>query len=306
MQDIHNYERKYDNLMREIKTLKPEKRNCLRNYANYCRAKNLSKARTLKLVRHIKITIERHKLTETKQINRAKIYKIINSIDDYKYNKQNTTRDYKTALKQYLKYLNVDKKDIDIIRPGAVGIREPQELVLDKNIAKNMSGEKERLFVELSQEIGTRPGEMFNLRYNDIKRTDWGALVTLNGKTGQREVPVIKCADRLPYKQSKDYVFTFQYPYIYNKVKKMLKKQGNEDTYLYIFRKTRATEVLAELPGQLANQYMGWTKDSKMPKTYSFIKLLPGKPLIEAVLKTNKAKDTPEETKQIKLSNWAV
>ncbi len=296
MRDIHNYEERLKNLIAELKTLTPKRKRLLLNYKNHCRAINLSKARTIKLVRHIKLMMERHKLPPEKHITKAKIYKIINSIDDADY-KKNTKRDYKTALRQYLKYLKINKELRDIIHPGPVVIREPQELITEENMGQYMSRGAERLYVELSQEIGPRPGEMFNLTYNDIKRTDWGALVKLTGKTGTRVLPVIKCAGKLPFKHSNDYVFSFQYSYIYNKTKKMLKKQGKEDTYLYIFRKTRGSEVLAELPGQLANMYMGWTKDSKMPKTYNFINLLPGTPLIDAIRQMKRVRVVRQQEK---------
>ena len=71
----------------------------------------------------------------------------------------------------------------------------------------------------------------------------------------------------------------------------MLKK-GYDDTYMYLFRKSKATQLFETLPEQLVKKYMGGSKNSKMAKVYSFPRQ---EKLTDAIIKMNQSREIPKK-----------
>ena len=133
-----------------------------------------------------------------------------------------------------------------------------------------------KAYLHVTIETGARIGEIMNIRYTDIEYTDFGAYITVDGKTGTRTIPITDSVKMLLAQHKKaenedDYIFWFSYDFIRRKIKIMLKDAGYSDTYMYMFRKSRATLLFSDLPEQIVKKYMGWTKSSRMAEFYSFI-----------------------------------
>ncbi len=303
MRDIYNHNNRYKALLTQTEAMQPEKRLAFRRFHQYCITRDLSLARKINLLANLNMVLGNK---DIKRPTRLYIYKIVSKIE--KTNKsENSRRDYKLAFRSYLHSIGTDKSLIDLIATGNPAVRKPKKLIEDKEIWKNMPEDYLQLFVRFAYESGARPGELFNLTYNDIEYKPFGADVTLDGKTGPSTIPIIDSAQMLMQSQktahsNEDYVFPQGYTHFTNKVAVMLKKQGYSDTYLYIFRKSRATELFSKLPEQVVKKFMGWSKSSRMAETYSFI---PQQQLTDSILNMNTARGIPKKF-QTNLNNWGA
>ncbi len=302
MKDLYNHKDRYNHLLNQIQTFNPKRRREFSRFHKYMITRELSLARKITLLNNLKAFFKTEDIKPTTRIN---IYNIIQKID--RINKSpNTKRDYKLAYRSYLKSIGTDEKLIELIAVGNPDIRKPKKII-DKPLYPYMNSKDEQLFVRLLQETGARPGEIMNIRHKHIEFTDFGAYLTITGKTGTRTIPIIDTVpmlqeNRKTAKNQEDYMFWFTYGHISKQVAKMLKKQGYEDTYMYLFRKSKATELFETLPEQLVKKYMGWSKNSKMAKVYSFPRQ---EKLTDAIIQMNQARGIPKKM-QTNLNNWGA
>lgn len=258
--------------MQEIQSLPDKKdRKILNNFRLYCISRNLSLPRIIKQVRHIKILMQTNNL---ENITKNRLFRMIEKINNSPLS-TNTKRDYKIAIRAYLKSIDLKHDLLDYVVLEKCAERIPKKLIKDP-VWKNMETEKEKLFLRILQETGARPAEILNLKYSDIEYIDFYALITVTGKTGTRPIPLIDSAQMLMQNHRiaephEDYVFTFPYDSIRRKVSQMLKKEGYKDTYFYIFRKTKSTEWFSIYPNQIVKKLLGLTKNSRMHKHYDWI-----------------------------------
>lgn len=302
MRDIYNSEQRLKALLTQIQAMQPEKRIVFKRFHQYCITRDLSLARKINLLANLNTVLGNNNIQKP---TRLYIYKMVSKINATN-KSENTRRDYKLAFRSYLFSIGTDKNLIDLIATGNAAVRRPKRLV-DPDIWKNMSEEHLRRFARFGYESGARPGELFNLTYSEIEPKPFGVDVTLDGKTGPRTIPIIDSAQILLDAQKSaysldDYVFPEGYSHYANKVSKMLKNQGYPDTYLYIFRKSRATELFSKLPEQVVKMFLGWSKGSKMAETYSFI---PQQNLTDSIINMNTAGGIPTDH-QRNLNNWGA
>ncbi len=302
MKDVYNHNGRYNNLLKEIKNFNPNRKVTFIKYNQYCVTRNLSIARKITLLNCLKVCLGDN---EIQKPTRLSIYNIIQKIDNS--NKSpNTKRDYKLAYRSYLSSLGINKSLIELVAVGNPKIRKPKQIIT-KPLYLKMKTDKTRLFVGLQQETGCRPSEELTLKYANIEYTDFGVNITVSGKTGTRTLPItdieivkLLLEDHKKIKDNNEYLFNFSYSYISRVVKKMLKENDYPDTYLYAFRKSKATILFSKLPEQIVKKYMGWSKSSKMADTYSFINQ---NMMTDAIIEMNKARGITDK-KQKNLYNW--
>jgi len=176
----------------------------------------------------------------------------------------------------------------------------PEDIWTEEEINKLINSTRDpfwKAFISLGYESGARLGELLNMRIKDVKFTDFGARIRLDGKTGVREIPVIKC---IPYLAT----YLKLHPYNNNteawlwiktngekiseegvrfQLEKFVKKLGIKkkcNPHL-LFRHSRATQLANYLTESQLKQYFGWTQDSRMASTYIH---LSGRDIDNAVL----------------------
>lgn len=81
-----------------------------------------------------------------------------------------------------------------------------------------------------------------------------------------------------------------------------LKENGYPDTYPYVFRKTKATEIGESMPEQLGKKFLGWTKNSRMFEVYCFPRQ---EKLEDAIIRMNTARGISVRF-QKSLYNWGA
>lgn len=148
---------------------------------------------------------------------------------------------------------------------------EEMQLLID-----NSQGEFRDLLI-LLRESGCRIREMLGLRAGDVYFRDGCAILVVNGKTGIRAVPVIRCMQTvrklLEGRTGNERLFRYDYMTQYFRLKVLMGRLGiRNDISFHGFRHYAATYFIRNgMPEQILKKLMGWTPDSDMMNTYSHL-----------------------------------
>ena len=163
-----------------------------------------------------------------------------------------------------------------------------REKLIDKEtlekIFSSIDNLKIKALIGVMWEGALRSAEVRFLRIRDVMFERELALLRVNGKTGQRTVPIYKTAPWLhmwltqhPLRDDPDaYVFIVApwkpYPYaavsLEQMVRRLGKKVGAPDLHPHMFRHTRLTELAKHLTEQELKLFAGWIPDSRMAGVY--------------------------------------
>ena len=154
---------------------------------------------------------------------------------------------------------------------------------------------RDRALVSLIAESGIRVGEASVLRIKDLKHTEYGLEIDVNGKTGPRSIPLVVCkpdlqiwlnnfhmfaadpkAPLFPRFNKKQLELNLHVDGIGNVIKKAFaraklirKSLQTKKVTPHSFRHARATELAAlGWTEAMLRAYFGWTDDSIMPGVY--------------------------------------
>lgn len=165
----------------------------------------------------------------------------------------------------------------------------PQEVKLMVECTENP---RDRALISLLAESGARAGEISTVRLKDLSWNDKGFVLTLTGKTAQRQIPLCACATDLktwindfhPFKNDPEApLFTsfvnlrtpnanLKVDGIGTVVRRAAMRAGVEKrihVHPHKFRHLRASQLAeAGWNEPMLRQYFGWAKGSKMPATY--------------------------------------
>lgn len=145
---------------------------------------------------------------------------------------------------------------------------------------------RDKAFILFLYESGARIGEVLNLKIKDVENDQYGALITLFGKTGSRRIRIIASAPAInnwikhhPIGEGDSWLFCGlnhstlgeQGDYFYfNKLIKVAKKKAGlkKPVNPHHFRHSRATELAKKLTEAQLCVYMGWEIGSREAATY--------------------------------------
>ncbi len=204
--------------------------------------------------------------------------------------------DFKIALKCFVKFVK-GKGDEDTMPPEVAWIKAkkkykikpPEELLTEDEIKRLIRASKDprdRAMISTAWEGGFRTAELIGIRVKDLTFTDDGVRVSVDGKTGRRNVLLISSAplvaSYLEYHPLKDdpeaplwvvkrdrgtmalsQVAAMDVLHNIFKRAKVKKK-----AHFYLFRHTRASQLALKLKDYQLRQYFGWTMESNMPSVY--------------------------------------
>ena len=168
-------------------------------------------------------------------------------------------------------------------------------------------------YITFLYESGCRVGELLSLQIKHVVFEEFGAIVTLNGKTGMRKIMVVSSVPHLstwienhPFKNNPESPLWISIsnhnrsdPVLYPNFCRILIKLGKEANITkkmnpHSFRHSRATHMASHLTEAQMNNYFGWVQGSKMAGTYVHMS---GRDMNNAILKMNGLK-SKEEVKQ--------
>lgn len=182
----------------------------------------------------------------------------------------------------------------------------PQDMLSEEEVLRMLEtagNERDKAIIALLFDSGIRVGELLNMRVKDVKIGEEPACITVTGKTGMRQVPIVfsvpYLAQHLNATKSRapeDFLWRARgtwsnsgLKFDYNGIRKMLKEVGNgaklsKRIYPHLFRHSRATYYANKLTEQQLKVFFGWTGGSDMASTYVH---LSGRDINNAVLLAN-------------------
>lgn len=223
-----------------------------------------------------------------------------------------TKKCFKIMLRKLYRFLRgVEEKGVypDEVKWISIAIpsnhkKLPEELLTEDEIRKMIKkcdNLRDKTLLSCLYESGCRVGEIGTMKIKHVSFEQYGARLTVNGKTGMRKILIINSTPYLkewinnhPNNDDKDSDLwigasgkSLCYKRISNIVKSVAKKAGiKKKVHAHLLRHSRAT-LLASTPGMSdasMKHYFGWTQGSKMAATYIHMS---GKDTDSAILVAN-------------------
>jgi integrase/recombinase XerD len=145
--------------------------------------------------------------------------------------------------------------------------------------------QRDRAILFVAYESGCRASELVGLRIQNIEFDQYGAIIRVNGKTGERRIrlfesvpdlqlwlsmhPFCENPDAPLWPSRKTRVRAISRRALDELVRKYVKRTGIKKTiYPHVFRHSRATHLATVLKEAQMREFFGWSKDSDMPSIY--------------------------------------
>jgi len=296
--EVHCYKRIIESVLRRIKnsSIPEESKKNILDFYRECILRGYSKARIIKYLD----TLERTARLLGKPFEEAK-----------------KEHDYKVVLRVFYRWLrNCDyPEETSWIKLKSTNNHKfPEELLTVEEVNRLVDAAehiRDKAFIQTLYESGCRIGELLALQIKHVKIDNFGAVLLVNGKTGQRRVRVIVSAPKLqqwienhPLKTDPNAPLwvtvgtnsrnkVWNYGTAKEVLKKLVKKAGiKKRVYPHLFRHSRATHLANHLTEAQMKQYFGWVQGSKMASIYVH---LSGRDVDKALLKLNGIKVEEDE-----------
>ena len=310
--DIHNYAEELNYAFESLashKELSGKNKEIIRNLAQQFLANSYSKPRTVKYIdtaRHVALRFKKDydKWTEN-DVREYLAWLEQKSVSPW------TKQWYKVFIKRMMQFVhgmsekeypaivakikvNIPRNQIKLPNEGEILTYEETQQILSK--CKNS---RDRAFVSSFTESGCRISELGNMLIKNVKFDQYGAVLSVSGKTGARQVRVINAVPFLaawlsdhPLKNNREAPLWVKVEGNHTQVKyqrwrQLLKELGEaagiqKRVNPHSFRHARATYLANHLTEFQMNQYLGWKQGSDMASTYIH---LSGKNTDNALLK---------------------
>ena len=215
---------------------------------------------------------------------------IINMFLDLKKKYSDSTiMDYENVMKRFYKWLYGKLPDFMDIKFNHKKSHDKKiDLITRYDIEELINAcnnTRDKALISLLYDSGCRIGEILTLRMEDVIFDEYGLILNVHGKTGNRSVRIIgdSIAYLNDYLKSKDdndyYLFTglkknnLHEPMKYYDTRKLLlnlKARTGIDKRIYphLFRHTRASILASKVPESPLENQMGWVHGSKMTSVY--------------------------------------
>ncbi len=215
---------------------------------------------------------------------------IINMFLDLKEKYSDSTiMDYENVMKRFYKWLYGKLPDFMDIKFNHKKSHDKKiDLITRYDIEELINAcnnTRDKALISLLYDSGCRIGEILTLRMEDVIFDEYGLILNVHGKTGNRSVRIIgdSIAYLNDYLKSKDdndyYLFTglkknnLHEPMKYYDTRKLLlnlKARTGIDKRIYphLFRHTRASILASKVPESPLENQMGWVHGSKMTSVY--------------------------------------
>jgi integrase/recombinase XerD len=316
--EIYNYERKITSVLKRIErsNINEEDKRLLSEFHKECMIRGLSKARISKYFDVLgRIAIWFNKSFQ--QVRKEDVMNLIQRIESSEYSGW-TKHDYKVVLKIFYRWLRGTEDYPEEVRWIKTSFRGknvlPEEILREdeiKKLVESASSLRDKAFILVLYESGCRVGEILSLRIRNVQFDDYGAVLIVSGKTGDRRVRIIVSAPKLaawlenhPLKENADAPLWVNHStrnrgdiFSYGAAKAMLKDVAaragiKKRVYPHLFRHSRATFLANFLTEAQLKQHFGWVQASDMASTYVH---LSGRDVDNALLKLQGVKTVSQE-----------
>jgi site-specific recombinase XerD/ribosomal protein L40E len=318
--EVYCFKRRIEGCLRKIRnnpSIDEESKQKILDFYQECIVRGYSKARIIKYL----VTLERIARDLGKPLIQAKKEDIVNliaKIEQRGYSEW-TKHDYKVILRIFYKWLRKNDYPEEV---SWIKVRDsrnhklPEEILTQEEVQRMIDAAdhiRDKAFISTLYESGCRIGELLCLQIKHVQFDEFGAVLLVNGKTGQRRVRVIASEPRLhqwienhPFKDNPDAPLwitigtnsrykVWNYGTAREVIKKIAMKTGiKKRVYPHLFRHSRATHLANHLTEAQMKQYFGWVQGSDMASVYVH---LSGRDVDNALLKLN-GLEVKEERKE--------
>jgi len=307
LQDVQfrNYDRRLELTYQKARdNLSKENFDLLEKYDNEMATLGLKKstrAKQLSIIVDISIRLGKDWTLVSKEDIDKLIRNVIDEFGDKLGGETETTRDYKKSLKPFFRWMKLGSRDFqevgDPVELRSIRMKQVkdkiarEQLLTDEDHKKLLTAcsdnARDRAFLDIHSEAGTRPGEILSLKLKHVKFDKNGAIINVDGKTGPRPIRLITSVPNLakwievhPLKDDpesplwilfdednygKMMTYSAAVAMLHRRVRKArIKKRIN----LKLFRHTAATRLSKHLPESTMRLRHGWTRNSTMPARY--------------------------------------
>ena len=296
---VHKHQKNFEAAVRLLNGdpgVGPENRELIFKFSKVRMAKGVSKTRTVKCIYFLRSLAGMLK-KPFDQATKNDLIALVGDVENTNY-KETTKYDFKIILKVFYKWLKGNDEaypaEVNWLRPrmknGAHKL--PEELLTEEEVFKLADAAdhpRDKAFVLVLYETGCRIGELLSLKMKNVQFDDYGAVLRVTGKTGDRRVRIISSAPALaswiqvyPFAKNSEaplwpplctnYKYYGQ-PVEYCSIRALLanlaKKSGvTKSLYPHLFRHSRATALAGKLTEAQMKEYFGWTQSSEMASVY--------------------------------------
>ncbi|MHC1567680.1 MAG: tyrosine-type recombinase/integrase [Candidatus Syntropharchaeia archaeon] len=305
--DIHGYVKRLESAIRRIErsSIPEENKSILLEFKDYLVAEGMSTGRIAKYMNHL-LRISRWLNKPFEETTRKDIVGIIEKIETRGYS-VNTKHDFKVVIKRFYRWLRGTEEYPEEVKWIKTTVKEnqtklPEELLTEEEIRRLVEAAdhpRNKAMISLLYESGCRIGELLSLKIKHVAFDEYGAKITVDGKTGMRRIRVVSSVPYLatwinmhPMRNNPEAPLWISLssgrkkPLLYHSFTKILsdiaRKAGiKKRVYPHLFRHSRATHLAVHLTEAQMNQYFGWVQGSDMPATYVH---LSGRDVDDAIL----------------------
>lgn len=281
--EIYSYKRKIKNLLNRIKEAKidEESKQKILDFYRELVVRGYSKARIIKYLD----TLERIRRFLGKPFTKAgksDIVELLRKLEEKNYSEW-TKHDFKAILKFFYRWLRKTEEYPEEVRwiktTKKRRTKLPEELLTPDEVMKLVDAAdhiRDKAFILVLYESGCRIGELLSLQLKHVQFDDYGAVLLVNGKTGQRRVRIILSAPKLsqwvenhPLREDPNAPLwvtigtnsrnkVLNYGTAKTVLKKLAKKARiKRRIYPHLFRHSRATHLANHLTEAQMKQYFG-------------------------------------------------
>lgn len=227
---------------------------------------------------------------------------------------EHTKYDFKIVLKLFYKWL---KGNDETFPPEISWLKAklknenhklPEDLLTEDEVmrlVKATTHPRDKAMILVLYESGCRIGELLSLKMHNVQFDQYGAVLRVTGKTGDRRVRIISSAPALadwinnynkaddpnaplwPPRQAKkkinNTIRCMEHRSVYELLHALAERAGvKKNVHPHLFRHSRATILAGKLTEAQMKEYFGWTQSSDMASTYVH---LSGRDVDNALLK---------------------
>jgi integrase/ribosomal protein L40E len=216
---------------------------------------------------------------------------------DFKSKEIKSIGNYKSTIKEFFKwfYGKQGKDYPDMVMwinttKNNGNNKLPEELLTQEDIlemVKKANNPRDKAIIFVGYESACRASELLSIRLKHVTFDKYGAVLMVNGKTGQRRIRLVNSSSSLkdwmnhhPFKQDpesplwmdlrkKYYGRALFRNSFYDIIKSSAKNAGiNKKVYPHLLRHSRLTECARFMTDGELRVFAGWTKSSAMTATY--------------------------------------
>lgn len=237
----------------------------------------------------------------TKEDIEILVSKIMDQFSEENGQESNYSYDNKKILKIFFRWFKLgsrefnevgDPEETKKVKLGKVKDKIVREDLLTEEDRKKLlnacaNNLRDRAFVDIQFEAGTRPGEILSLKIKHVKFDEYGAMIHVDGKTGARPVRLVRSTPNLsawydahPFKDNpeaplwinlhnRNYGNALDGPSARMIVQRLCKRARiSKRIYLNLFRHSEATSSAKFMTESQLRKRHGWSPTSKMPARY--------------------------------------